>query len=73
MSFHTYADDLELYLNCTDSPMGSALMPPTDSHTALTPCTNDTLPTPLNLIPPKPKLSFSTYPYDLGPTFIHPP
>ena len=70
ISFHTYADDLQLYLNCTDSP----LMPPTDSHPASIPYINGLLPTPLNLIPPKPKLFFSTYPraYVPPPSLKHP-
>ena len=60
ISFHTYADDLQLYLNCTDFPPAS------------TPYTNGLLLTTLNLTPPKPKLSFSTYPYVPQPSPNHP-
>ena len=47
-------------------------MPSTDSPPASTPYTNGLLPTPLNLIPPKPKLSFSTYPYVPPPSLKYP-
>ena len=68
MSFHTYADDLQLYLNSPTPP----LMPPSDSSLASTPYNNGLLPTPLDLTPPKPKLYFSTYPYAPQPSLNHP-
>ena len=47
-------------------------MPPTGSPLASTPHTNGLLPTTLNLTPPKPKLSLSTYPYVPPPSLNHP-
>ena len=68
ISFHTYPDDLQFYLNCTNSP----IINPTDSPPASTPYTNGLLPTPLNLTPPKSNISFSTYPYIPLPSLNHP-
>ena len=60
ISFHTYANDLQLYLNCTDTYYASNTY------------TNGLIPTPLNLTPPKPKISFSTNPYVPPPYLNHP-
>ena len=59
--------------NSTSTAPTPPLIPITDSPPASTPYTNGLLPTPLNLTPPKPKLSLSTYPYDVGHTFLHTP
>ena len=58
--------------NSTSTAPTPPLMPPTDSPLASTPYTNGLLPTPLNLTPPKPKLSFFTYPYVPPPSLNHP-
>ena len=67
ISFHTYADDLQLYLNCTDSPTYAPdrLFSCTKSiHQWLTSRS-------LKLNPTKTEAIFSTYPYKAY-TLIHP-
>ena len=59
--------------NSTSTAPTPLVMPQTDSPPASTPYSNGLLPTPLHFIPPKPKLSFSTYPYFPQPSLNHPP
>ena len=61
ISFHTYAEDLQLYLNCTDSP--------TYASERLSSCTKSIH----NDLPQKRKLSFSTYQYVPPLSLNHPP
>ena len=56
--------------NSTSTAPTPPFMSPTDSPPASTPYTNDLLPVPLHLIPPNPKLSFSTYPYIPPPPIL---
>ena len=68
ISFHTYADDLQLYLNCTDSP--------TYASERLSSCIKSIhqwlTSTPLCLTPLERKLYFSTYHYVPPPSMNHP-
>ena len=57
--------------NSTSTATTPTFMPPTDSPPVSTPYTNSLFSTPLNLTPPKPKLSFSTYPYVPPPSTNH--